>query len=284
MVAGVLVVATAVTQAQAPPRGPDDLKAPKGDPGLDVLACYEIINEQADEQPLKARMVTDNFGGDVVNILGHSSPFFCESALKVNLDADPIQSLGQPGRWLWQCFDVERGANPDDDLSLVTANFGTEPVTVGTAVQMCESAHKRHVTAAGGVIEVGREGAMALHCFSLTTPLGEEPPERGPNGVELTTVNFGLQLVNIGQTTLLCEEASKHTADPRKRDIGKPTGRVWQCFSIGNGGPPDPEPASVTLTTTNFGTMEVEVGDLFMMCERARKVYSLSATPVDPRP
>ena len=267
-----LAVAAGVGQAQ---QGPDDLKAPEGDPGLDVLACYEITTDIAPQPPLKARMVTDNYGGDIVNIFGSRSPFFCESAVKIRVGDTATLPYGKLGGFVFQCFDVLNGANPDDDLSLVTHNFGTEPVIVGQAVHMCESARK----VLGGD-ELGRPGRMAMHCFAVepVPDANGDLPQHG--AVSLTTDNFGPRVVDLGNTRLLCEEASKHTGDPTKPDVGRPTGRVWQCIDAVEREPSALNP-SVELTTSNFGVVEVGAGEMVLMCERARKVYSLSFTPVD---
>jgi hypothetical protein len=79
----------------------------------------------------------------------------------------------------------------------------------------------------------------------------------------------------------MCEEASKHTADPNRPNIGRPTGRVWRCIDAVERDPSAINP-SVELTTSNFGVAVVGAGDLVLMCERAKKVYSLEATPVRP--
>ena len=271
-----LAVAASVSQAQV---GPDDLKAPEGDPGLDVLACYEIeVLTPVPPPPLRARLVTDNFGGDVVNIFGNRSPLFCESAVKTSTGDAAVLPYGKLGDFVFQCFEIEQGANPDDELSLLTHNFGTEPVTVGRADQMCESARKQHFS---GIAPLGHPGRMAMHCFAVE-PVRDDAGNLPNHGqVELTTKNFGTEVASLGPTTHLCEEAAKHTADPDKPDVGKPTGRVWQCIQAS----PDPVEAHgniIGLTTSNFGPMGVVVGSLIIMCEKAKKVYSLSATPVRP--
>jgi hypothetical protein len=273
LVIAILAVAPGGSQAQ---QGPDDLKAPEADPGLDVLACYVITSGISAQPPLNARMVTDNYGGDVVNIFGSRSPFFCESAVKNRIGDTATLPFGKLGNFVFQCFDVERGANPDDDLSLVTHNFGTEPVIVGQAIQMCESAQKVF-----GGDKLGRPGRMALHCFAVEPVPDADGAIPVHGAVSLTTDNFGPRVVELGDTSLMCEEASKHSADPNKPDVGRPTGRVWQCIDANERDPAQINP-SVKLTTSNFGEVEVGAGRLVMMCEKAKKVYSLTFTPVRP--
>ena len=267
-----VALASGVSQAQV---GPDDLKAPEGEPGLDVLACFAIENGETSPPPLMAVMTTDNFGSDVVRIA--DSPFFCESAVKTQhfgRDRDPAAlPHGKLGGFVFQCFGVRNGANPDDLVRLISHNFDAEFVNIGPAEHMCETAHKTH-----GAVEFGRPGRMALHCFTVQQLAFEGIfPVHG--NVELLTSNFGASLVQLGDTTILCEEASKQTGSPQN-DIGRPTGRAWQCIEVVDEIiPEDPDRGAIDLETSNFGEMtELPVGALVMMCERAKKEFPITVT------
>ena len=199
-----VAVATGVSQAQV---GPDDLKAPEGEPGLDVLACFAIENGETSPPPLMAVMTTENFGSDVVRIA--DSPFFCESAVKTQHfggDRDPATlPHGKLGGFVFQCFGVRNGANPDDLVRLISHNFEAEFVNIGPAEHMCETARKTH-----GAVEFGRPGRMALHCYSVQqlADLDGTFPVHG--NVELLTSNFGeMTELPVGALVMMCERAKK---------------------------------------------------------------------------
>jgi hypothetical protein len=252
--------------------------APPVPPGLDIGAnligraplvteCFLIEEGENPNEPV--RLVTDNFGGDVVTVI--NGVFMCEGARKQRVGTAATLPLGSPGRFVFECFRLLDGANPADPVTLRTHNFGDHRVKVSEAVAMCESARKQHTLADGTVVNIGIPHLAVWECYRI------EADRTTDAVVTLETRNFGVDTVRTGRPVLMCEEARKHTADPTKRDIGHASGIVWECFLLEH----EIERAeAVTLTTYNFGADEVRVREPFLMCERARKLISLQFFPV----
>ncbi len=62
----------------------------------------------------------------------------------------PLQSLQTSGTMVFECFDINKGTDPQAQVFLLTKNFGTDEAIVRTAFQMCEPALKRRPPGGGG--------------------------------------------------------------------------------------------------------------------------------------
>lgn len=256
----------------APPVPPDLGIAPNA-VGRVPLVTECFLLEEGDNPNEAVRLVTDNFGGDVVTVVNAS--FMCEAARKERLGTAATLPLGAPGRFVYECYRILDGADPADPFTLRTRNFGDHRVKVNRAVAMCESARKRHVLADGTVTSTGAIGQSVWECFAI------EANTTTDAAITLTTSNFGVDQARTARPVFMCEEARKHTADPAEDDIGHASGIVWECFLLTT---EVHRSEPVSLDTYNFGTDEVLVRDPFLMCERARKIASLTFSPVTPQP
>jgi len=61
-----------------------------------------------------------------------------------------LQRLQALGTLVFECFDIDKGADPQAQVLLTTKNFGTDEAIVRTAFQMCEPALKRTPPGGGG--------------------------------------------------------------------------------------------------------------------------------------
>ncbi len=156
-----------------------------------VLQCFRLQNGQ-DPDDL-AVLVTQNFGPNTVRI--RTSRTMCESAAKAFGGA----VTPNPVTFVWQCFDIDFGANPNIPVVLVTNNFGPHKAVVGRAVMMCEMAKK--ITSAGNVYNADHKGEV-YQCFRLESPTLNL-------AATLDTRNFGKDDVRIRRPNLMCEPARK---------------------------------------------------------------------------
>jgi len=272
LAAGILVMRGGEHVSSAPPVPPDaDIAARALGRAPLVVECSLLAEGATPDE--NVRLVTNNFGGDVVNVQG--AFIMCEGAKKQRLDNTAAAPFGAPGRFVYECYRLLNGANPDDPFTLRTANFGDDRVVVGQAVVMCEGAQKVHTTATGLVTTTGTAGHDAWECYLIASNQTHEVP------VALTTANFGTDRGLVLRPILMCEDAQKHSADPAQPDVGHPSGLVWECFLLRS----DVQRAEpVSLTTQNFGKDDVIVENPLLMCERARKIPTLTFVPVTPVP
>jgi hypothetical protein len=158
-----------------------------------------------------------------------------------------------------ECYRLDKGADPNDPVRLTTRNFGRDDVLVRTANEMCEGAIKARQPQPVTI----PPPSVVWECYDINN--GFDPKK----SVRLTTQNFGDNAVEVGKAVKMCEEAMKVriNAAGTVQIVGRPTGRVFECFRIKgkNIGAP------FNLTTTNFGSDDVSVRKPSMMCEPARK-------------
>ena len=229
-----------------------------------VVECLEL--QDGDVQHRTVSLVTKNFGTDEVEV---SEPVvMCEGAQKQRQDAAGEPPFGFPGQFVYECYNINHGANPNEPVRLHTLNFADHFVTVGPAVVMCEGAKKVHVTSSGLTFRTGTAGHDVWECFWIFDfSIDQQVP------VSLTTANFGTDTGVVSHQYLLCEEARKiagqpHPGDIGQRDIGHASGLVWECLLF-EAEVTRHEP--VSLETSNFGVDDVVVGQPALMCERASK-------------
>ena len=239
-----------------------------------VLECYSVQNGDAVNTP--ARLVTKNFGGDLVYL--RNLIMMCELSTKnspttQNADPPPAEQTK-----IFACYSLLRGSDPSDPFVLNTENFGKDVVTVRTANIMCESASKTVTTAAGGPKTYGTPDGQVAQCFRLDQ--GQTPNKF----FTLANNNFGNTRVLVSTALEMCETAQKQiqTSDGNVATSGEATGAVAECFAI-RGGVDEKTP--VTLETKNFGKDEVIVHRPLLMCEEAEKtpIYTFGVPlPVNP--
>jgi len=255
--------------SSAPPGPPGDLVAPSFGRAPLIVECYELVDGATPDEVVQ--LETRNFGRDRVQV--GTAIAFCEGARKIPVGLDPIIPLGEPGRFVFECFLLEHGDNPADPVQLRTVNFGEEDVIVGQAEIMCESARKDHTLADGTTASLGDPGRAAWECFHI------EGTDRITE-VELITRNFGTDLVTVADPAFMCEEARKTSRDATgTHHVGQAGGLVWECFNLRSEVVRN-EP--IRLTTSNFGEDDVIAVTPVLMCERARKteIFSFDIAPV----
>jgi hypothetical protein len=181
---------------------------------------------------------------------------------------------------VWQCYDVQRGDDPQEVVRLVTENFGGDRVRVRNLILMCELAFKvRPVLGVPDPPPPTDADTRILACYRLE--LGGDPNDP----YQLDTANFGTDGVIVRQSQLMCEEASKTRVftDPngstRTVTTGQPTGQTWQCYTLRLGADPQ---LSFRLITNNFGRDDVEVRRSGLMCETSAKFKQDAAGNVLP--
>jgi hypothetical protein len=236
-----------------------------------VLECFNLNvprNQPGGDPKAVVRLVTQNFGGDLVRV--RRLALMCELALKV-----PVPVPGTPDETppppdpaavrVLACYEIERGTDPNDPFVLSTRNFGRDIVWVRTSKLMCEEASKTRVLATGQVVTVGQPTGQPWQCFILRNAKNNNLPFR------LVTNNFGRDDVFVLRGVNLCEDAMKLRQDAAGTIItsGEATGRVMECFRVES--KLDPR-VRVTLTTRNFGPVEAEVRRAASMCEDAEKI------------
>jgi hypothetical protein len=163
-----------------------------------------------------------------------------------------------------ECFQVQRGADPDDPYALVTKNFGTDKVLVRQAVHLCEGAVKSKVqnpAASGLIVEPPN---VVWECFKLQE--GDTPNKQ----FRLFTNNFGETPTLVRRAVELCEDALKIRVDATgtTTTVGHPTGRVYECYRIdakAQGG-------AFWLATKNFGSHPARLRHPNLICEAATKI------------
>ena len=109
-----------------------------GTPGEHVLACYRI--QEGDSPQAKVELENRNFGKDRV-IVG-PAVLMCEEANKRTRDNG--EGVGQPNGFVWECYALNEGDDPNVTVVLETKNFGKDKVIVRHARLMCERAKKDH--------------------------------------------------------------------------------------------------------------------------------------------
>lgn len=237
----------------------------------EILQCYNL--EEGDLQSERAVLTTENFGRDAVGITRAS--MMCEQAQKLHpaISKEGRETVtGSMGPHIAECYRLVGGADPDDQVSLYTRNFGEDRVVVRQAVMMCEGARKVHLSQAGDKTRpIGTPGDHVMVCYQIRE--GDNPQAT----VVLENRNFGKDKVIVGPAVMMCEEANKRTHNNRE-GVGRPTGFVWECFGLREGDDPQ---AKVVLETKNFGEDRVVVRHSRMMCEQAKKDHFSSLDPVD---
>ncbi len=234
----------------------------------DILQCYNL--EEGDLQSERALLTTDNFGRDAVKIT--QAVMMCEQAQKFHPSADGEGTItGSLGTHVAECYRMEAGNDPNDQVALHTRNFGEDRVIVRKAVMMCEGARKEHLGQTGDETRpFGTPGGHVLACYQIRE--GDNPKATAV----LENHNFGKDKVIVGPAVMMCEDANKRTED-NGEGVGQPSGFVWECYALNEGDDPQ---ATVVLETKNFGLDKVVVRHARMMCERAKKDHFSSLDPV----
>lgn len=263
----------------APPPGVNDVS--QATPPTRVWECFRVdaASDQAGADPkATVRLVTDNFGGKLVRV--RKLVAMCELALKFPPPMPGVPDEVYPPKpdetHIYACYQIQKGQDPNDPYSLFTQNFQKDVVQVRTSQQMCEEASKTRVSENGETVTVGKPTGQVWQCFNL------DKAKQINRKFRLVTHNFGRDDVLIARGTHLCEEAMKMRLNAAGEVVtsGEVTGRVVECFRLES--KLDPK-AKVTLTTNNFGSVNVVVRRAFQMCERADKtpIYVHPGDPTD---
>lgn len=179
------------------------------------------------------------------------------------LTPSPVPNPNQVMTRVFECFALERGANPDDPYALQTSNFGVDRVMVHRATRLCEGAIKSRQSIPATAAP--QPAPRVWECFDIVS---QRDVKRA--SFFLTTRNFGVDPVRVLRPDSLCEEAMKirpDAAGAQGQTIGQPTGRVLECFTI----EAKTRNAPFYLWTRNFKLDTVRVGRGTLMCEPAIK-------------
>jgi hypothetical protein len=249
--------ATSSAQRQDGPQDQTDASAQVAP--TQVLECYTV--KKGDSVNVSARLITKNFGGDLVVI--RQLVLMCELSTKNPVDSQNAVPPPLADTRIYACYSLARGGTPDDPYIIETANFGKDGVIVRTSNLMCETAAKHVVDAAGNVTTIGTPSGNILQCYKLSQ--GDNPGK----DFALVNNNFGRSLIKVATATQMCEEAQKlRLIAGAVVTSGEANGVVQECFAIRGGD--DPEKV-VTLETSNFGRDEVVVRRPVLMCEHGEK-------------
>lgn len=186
-----------------------------------------------------------------------SSSFAREAPAATN-DAVAASELDQTtAGWpvdIMECFNLQKGNDPNAVARLTTKNFGGDLVKVRQAALMCEQAAKQR---AGQT--TGQPGPYVFECFRLQAGNVINDPYM------LTTKNFGPNKVVVRQLVAMCETAAKaHNGAVTT----PPDDHVLACYTVAQGSDPK---APVTLLTRNFEQDPAVVRRAVLMCEEAMK-------------
>lgn len=241
----------------------DDIITPV--PPTPVYECFQLA--QGQDPNTVVMLDTDNFGKDIVNV--RTSRLMCETALKYRKLVPGQEPLPPQLNEVMQCFRLQKGQDPNDPAVLDTRNFGPDKVDIRTSNLMCETAIKR----INGAIK--SEGPTRIwQCFDIRD--GQDPNAQ----VVLSTNNFGAHRAFVRKAVLMCESATKTTANGQVYNDGH-HGEVFQCFRLQEV-PNQNIPAN--LTTRNFGSDDVRIQRANLMCEPARKTIIFDHDPTEPAP
>jgi hypothetical protein len=249
---------TSSAQRQVDPAGPG-VVSDQTAPATNVLECYNV--DKGDSVNVSARLITKNFGGDLVAI--RQLVMMCEESTKNAVNSRDAVPPPLSDTRIYACYSLQRGGDPDDPYVIETKNFGKDGVVVRTSNLMCETASKTVTDAAGNSRTIGTPTGSVMQCFKLSS--GDSPNQ----AFTLVNNNFGASTVKVGTGIQLCEEAQKdRLVDGAVVSSGLANGFVRECFAIRGGDDPK---AVVTLETKNFGKDEVVVRRAVTMCEGGEK-------------
>lgn len=116
----------------------------RGTPGDHVLQCYRIL--RGDDPEAKVVLETKNFGKEKVVV--RQAIVMCEEARAETPDSQD-GTVGQSTGYVWECYRLTDGANPQEKVVLETRSFGRDAVVIGQSSLMCERAKKDHFPGAG---------------------------------------------------------------------------------------------------------------------------------------
>jgi hypothetical protein len=258
-IAGVSLLATGgrSTEAQAHPPPPG--------PTL-VMECWRIT--EGNNPNALVRLITDNFARDDAYVREASR--YCELGHKYYQPTATTQLKPPDTQVAWQCFNLAKGDDPDDEVILTTQNFGTHRAVVRRAVLMCENALKIRATA-GQVTTYGNPALNRVYvCYQL------EAANLPPTRFSIVTDNFGVDPVLARRPELLCEEAVKL----RKgwEPFGVAQQGVFECFKVNGNTRND----SFLLRTRNFADDQVRLRTPEVFCELAQKRLLYDHDPAAP--
>ncbi len=232
-----------------------------------VWECFSLI--KGEDPRVRVRLFTNNFGRDDVAV--RESGTYCETANKFRVP-DATAALYPPQlRLAMQCYKLERGQDPDDDVILTTQNFGSHDATVRTAVMMCENAVK-HIPGKPPFGDIALQSAW--QCFKIDGHINPNLP------MVLVTDNFGVDRVTVKRPVLMCESAIKYRRQlPPYGSVDEPGGggvvttRIIECFQVDA---PNRQ-FNALLETRNFGRDEVQIRRANMLCEPGYKIRLFDA-------
>ncbi len=176
---------------------------------------------------------------------------------------------------VFECFRVEvadnqPGGDPKAVVRLVTENFGGKLVRVRRLVAMCELAYKFPPPEPGHdeIWPPDPASTRIFACYQIQR--GNDPNDP----FSLYTNNFGQDVVWVRASHLMCEEASKTRFDAAGQPVtvGKPTGQIWQCFTLNHS---KNISSKKRLVTNNFGRDDVLVIRGVQLCEEAMKLRKI---------
>jgi hypothetical protein len=118
-----------------------------GTPTGQVWECYNL--RQGDDPGKDFALVTNNFGPDRVRV--GTAIRMCEDAEKHRPTAAGIVVTGQATGAVLECYRLQEGDTINEEVLLITENFGTDQVVVRRATSMCERAEKTPLFDLSGV-------------------------------------------------------------------------------------------------------------------------------------
>ena len=181
---------TFVTVAPSPPPVAD----------TSIFACYALRG--GDNAGMGAHLKTVSFGKDTVTV--GTSNIMCESAKKHVTNRDgSVSTYGVSTNNILQCFKLANGDNPNLAVSFANNNFGSDVVTTGKGIGLCEEGVKyRDIN---GQTEItGMANGVAYECFDVADWADDEQ-----KAVVLETENFGRDKVIVRKATQICQLADK---------------------------------------------------------------------------
>lgn len=268
------VVLGAFAWAAAAHPGGSNARVPVGAPASQVSGqvaptlvweCFSLI--KGEDPKVRVRLLTNNFGRDDVNV--RESGTYCETANKFR-NPDAATQLYPPQlRLAMQCFKIDKGEDPDDDVILTTKNFGSHDATVRRAVSMCENAVKY---VPGKPLFGDPAFESVWQCFKIESRINIA------ESMYLVTDNFGIDKTFVRRPSLMCEPAIKYrrqlppygSIDPAS---GAQTTRIIECFDVEA---PNRQ-FNTVIATRNFGRDEVQIRRANMLCEPGLKIRLFDA-------
>jgi hypothetical protein len=185
-----------------------------------ILACYVIEHGDNPDDPVILSPYEEPATVDAAVIYEDAvvvkkAQYLCEEGTKTlvngrNSATVVSEPYGEITGRVWECFSVERGDEGNEEVTLVTENFGSDRVEIKDLSLLCEFAEKVLENGQGGYDPVcitegclPEEGDEFLACFEIDD--GEDHEVR----VEIETDNFGTENVRIDKAKVMCVSVLK---------------------------------------------------------------------------